>query len=106
MSGQAGATRLTPQQVIHARERRAAGDRVADIARDLCVTECCISLVTTGKSHKRIGGPLAKPRVFKNTSTRVDEAKALRDELVELRPNAASAPVPAEDEPCHCADPE
>jgi uncharacterized protein (DUF433 family) len=50
--------RLSPEQVIEIRTRRAGGETLLSIANDYGYTESAISLICRGKRFENVGGPL------------------------------------------------
>ncbi len=59
-----GNTLLTPEKVRLIRERRAAGARQSDLARDFGVGEGSISLIVRGRQWKNAGGPIQTERKY------------------------------------------
>ena len=56
--------RLTDADIITIRERRAAGARQADLARDFGVTDGQISMIVRGKRWPNVGGPIETERRY------------------------------------------
>lgn len=56
--------RLTDADIITIRERRAAGARQTDLARDFGVTDGQISMIVRGKRWPNVGGPIETERRY------------------------------------------
>lgn len=56
--------KLTDEEIITIRERRAAGARQADLARDFGVTDGQISMIVRGKRWPNVGGPIETERRY------------------------------------------
>lgn len=50
--------RLTPEQVVELRERRAAGARQSDLAKQYGITEGRVSVIVRGLAWRTAGGPI------------------------------------------------
>jgi uracil-DNA glycosylase len=53
-------SKLTDEDVLDARRRRAAGERISTLAAEYGVTETTIASVCRGESWKHVGGPITK----------------------------------------------
>lgn len=78
-SNQEVASRLmTDPQIVRARERRAAGEKLKVLAADYGVTMSYITMICTGKMAGHLGGPIVKPlpvhlRARKLTDQQIEE---------------------------------
>lgn len=57
-----GRAKLTPEQVVRIRERRAAGETPKSLAEAYGIAATAIGLIARGKLWPRVGGPRTKPR--------------------------------------------
>ena len=65
--------RLTVEQIIELRQRRAAGESLESLAEAFGIIPEYVSYVATGKIHKNVGGPIAKPFKFSAMAQRKAE---------------------------------
>ena len=60
--------RLTDEQVVLMRERRAAGALQKDLARDFGITDGQVSLIIRGLRWKDVGGPIETKRQYRRAA--------------------------------------
>ncbi len=60
---QTPATRLTEEEVLTIRHRRANGARCVDLARDFGISESAITAIVHGRNWKHVGGPVTNRHI-------------------------------------------
>jgi hypothetical protein len=84
--------KLTPQQVLEIRTRRAAGERVCDLAQAFSVTPGAITRVCSGENHREVSGEkIHEPRPRRVKRTDVDAGVTGELEVKHKRSSIGSA---------------